>query len=168
MPISRQILRPVGGGFIFFSFIIALLINLLPWQITTVNFAPDFVAMLIVYWTLNQPRRFGIAWAFWLGLMMDVADGSVLGQHALAYTIIAYFTLSRQRQIAVFPFWQQALLAWGLLMLSQAIMLIVRMALGASFIGWSYFAGSLLAAFLWPPLSNLMIMYQRKDVPDEL
>lgn len=168
MPISRQMLRPVGGGFIFFSFMIALLINLLPWQITSISFAPDFVALLIIYWTLNQPRRFGIAWAFLLGVLMDVADGNVLGQHALAYSVIAYLTLSRQRQVAVFPFWQQALLALGLLLLSQAIMLAIRLSMGASFIGWGYFAGSLLAAFLWPPLSNLMIMYQRKDVPDSL
>jgi rod shape-determining protein MreD len=168
MPISRQMLRPVGGGFIFFSFVIALLINLLPWQITAINFAPDFVALLIIYWTLNQPRRFGIAWAFLLGLLMDVADGNVLGQHALAYAVIAYLALSRQRQLAVFPFWQQALVALALLLLSQTIMLVIRLLMGASFIGWSYFAGCLLAAFLWPPLSNLMIMYQRKDVPDEL
>ncbi|WP_028450324.1 rod shape-determining protein MreD [Chitinibacter tainanensis] len=168
MPISRQMLRPVGGGFIFMSFICAMLINLLPWQVTSVNFAPDFVALLIIYWTLNQPRRFGIAWAFTLGLLMDVADGNLLGQHALAYSIIAYLTLSRQRQIAVFPFWQQALITLALLLLAQSIMLLIHLLMGAQFIGWSYFAGSLLAAFLWPPLSNLMIMYQRKDVPDEL
>ncbi|WP_373976557.1 rod shape-determining protein MreD [Chitinibacter sp. SCUT-21] len=168
MPISRQMLRPVGGGFIFFSFIIALLINLLPWQITSINFAPDFVALLIIYWTLNQPRLFGIAWAFLLGILMDVADGNVLGQHALAYSIIAFLTLSRQRQMAVFPFWQQALIALALLMLSQTIMLVIRLSMGASMVGWGYFAGNLFAAFMWPPLSNLMIMYQRKDVPDSL
>ncbi|QLG88785.1 rod shape-determining protein MreD [Chitinibacter bivalviorum] len=168
MPISRQMLRPVGGGFIFMSFIFALLINLLPWQATTASFAPDFVALMIIYWTLNQPRRFGVAWAFLLGIFMDVADGNLLGQHALAYSIIAFLTLSRQRQLAVFPFWQQAFVALAFMLLSQTIMLVVRMMMGANFVGWSYFAGSFLAAFIWPPLSNLMIMYQRKDVPDEL
>ena len=168
MPISRQLLRPAGVGFIFASFLVAMLINLLPWQATAINFAPDFIAFLIVYWGLNQPRRVGVACAFFLGLVMDVADGNVLGQHALAYSIIAYLALVRQRQLAIFPFWQQALVAFALLILSQAIMLLIRSLMGEPFVGWGYFAGSFLAAVLWPPFSNLMLHYQRKNVPDEL
>ncbi|AOY01436.1 rod shape-determining protein MreD [Jeongeupia sp. USM3] len=168
MPISHQLLRPVSVGFIVLSFIAALLINLLPWQVSIANFAPDFVALFIIYWALNQPRRVGVATAFVLGVLMDVGDGNVLGQHALAYSVIAYFVLIRQRQMALFAFWQQALIVFGLLTLAQAIMMIVRGLLGAPFVGWAYFAGSLPAALLWPPLSNLMLMHQRKSVPDEL
>jgi rod shape-determining protein MreD len=168
MPISRQLLRPAGAGFIFFSFVLAMLVNLLPWQATAVNFAPDFVALLIIYWALNQPRRIGVACAFFLGIAMDVADGNVLGQHALAYSVIAYLALARQRQLAIFPFWQQALVAFALLILSQTMMIFIRSIMGEPFVGWGYFAGSLFAAILWPPFSNLMLMYQRKDVPDEL
>ena len=166
MPISRQLLRPAGVGFIFFSFIVALLINLLPWQ--AASFAPDFVALLIIYWALNQPRRIGVACAFFLGVAMDVANGNVLGQHALAYSVIAYLALARQRQLAIFPFWQQALVALALMLSSQAIMVLVRSLMGEPFVGWTYFVGSLFTAVLWPPFSNLMLMYQRKDVSDEL
>ncbi|MCB5196569.1 rod shape-determining protein MreD [Deefgea salmonis] len=168
MPISRQLLRPAGVGFIFFSFVVAILINLLPWQATAMNFSPDFVALLIIYWALNQPRRVGVACAFFLGVLMDVANGNILGQHALAYSIIAYLALVRQRQLAIFPFWQQALIACALLLLSQAIMVCIRSIMGEPFVGWGYFAGSLFAAFLWPPFSNLMLIYQRKDAPNEL
>ncbi|GAB7129290.1 rod shape-determining protein MreD [Silvimonas sp. JCM 19000] len=168
MPVSSQLLRPVGGAFITFTFIVALVINLLPWQAEVANFTPDFVALFIVYWTLNQPRRVGVGVAFMLGVLMDVGDGNVLGQHAFAYAVIAYLTLSRQRLLNVFPFWQQALVALGMLWLSQALMVIIRLLLGASFVGWGYFAGSVLAAIIWTPLSNLLLMYQRKPKSEAL
>lgn len=168
MPVSRQILRPVSAGLIIFSFMLALLINLLPWQAAVSDLAPDFVAMLLIYWALNQPRRVGVGAGFVLGVLMDVGDGAVLGQHALAYVIIAFLSLWRQRQVAVAPFWQQALGALALLLLSQLIMQTVRSALGASFAGWGYFAGPVLAAVLWVPLSNLMLLHQRREIPDEL
>ncbi|SMC18475.1 rod shape-determining protein MreD [Andreprevotia lacus DSM 23236] len=164
MPVTRQLLRPVSITFILLTFAIALLINLLPWQASVANFAPDFVAMMVVYWTLNQPRRIGIATAFLLGIVMDVGDGNVLGQHALAYTVMAYLTLSRQRLIAVFPFWQQALVALGLLTLGQTLMVLIQLALGNNFVGWAYFVGNVLAAVLWAPLCNLMLSHQRKPV----
>ena len=168
MPVSSQLLRPVGGAFITFTFIVALVINLLPWQVEIANFSPDFVALFIVYWALNQPRRVGVGVAFMLGILMDVGDGNVLGQHAFAYSVIAYLTLSRQRLLNVFPFWQQAFVALGCLWLAQAIMVLIRLALGASFVGWGYFAGSMLAAVIWTPLSNLLLMYQRKPKSDAL
>ena len=168
MPISRQLLRPVRSSFILFTFLISLAINLLPWQAGLIGFAPDFVALFIIYWTLNQPRRVGVGWAFCLGLMMDVADGNVMGQHALAYTMMAYLTLSRQRQLAIFPFWQQAFVALGLMLAGQGLMLALRTMMGAPFVGWNYFAGCFLAAFIWPPLSNLLLSHQRRPNTEEL
>ena len=168
MPVSSQILRPISGLIIFSSFVIALLINLLPWQAGIVNFAPDFVALLIVYWCLNQPHRVGVGIAFMLGILMDVGDANVLGQHTLAYSIIATLTLIRQRRIAIYPFWQQALLAFALLLLAQIIMVAIRAAMGDAFVGWTYFLSSALAALLWTPFSNLMLLHQRQPVTDEL
>lgn len=168
MPVSSQILRPVGLPFIACTLVAALLVNLLPWQITLSNFAPDFVALLLIYWALNQPRRIGVGIGFLLGILMDVGDGTVLGQHALAYSVITFLTLWRNRQIAIAPFWQQAIAAFLLLMLSQFIMFLVRSLMGAPFVGWSYFAGPFLAAPLWTPLANLMLMHQRMEVPEEL
>lgn len=168
MPVSRQILRPISAGLIFVTFMLALIINLLPWQAAIANLAPDFVALLLLYWALNQPRRVGVGIAFILGLFMDVGDGAVLGQHALAYSLVTFAVLWRHRQMAVAPFWQQAIGALGLLLLSQLIMQLIRAAMGAPFAGWAYFVGPFIAAIIWTPLSNLMLMHQRREVPDEL
>lgn len=168
MPISSQMLRPARGFFISATLIAALVVNLLPWQAQISNLAPDFVALLLLYWCVNQPRRIGVGAAFVLGLLMDVADANVLGQHALAYSVIAGLALWRYRQIAIYPFWQQALVVLLLLLLDQLIMVGVRALLGAAFVGWTYFLGSFLAALLWTPLSNLMLFQQRKPASDEL
>jgi rod shape-determining protein MreD len=168
MPVSRQILRPIGLGRILLTLLGAMLLNLLPWQAATADFAPDFVALLLIYWSLNQPRRIGVGAGFLLGLLMDVGDGAILGQHALAYSLIAFLTLWRQRQMAIAPFWQQAFGALLLLLLSQLAMQTVRAALGAPFVGWGYFISPFATALLWTPLSNLMLLHQRREVPDEL
>ena len=168
MPVSSQILRPVGPAFIAMTLATALLINLLPWQTTLANFTPDFVALLLIYWALNQPRRIGVGVGFLMGILMDVGDGTVLGQHALAYSIIAFLTLWRNRQIAIAPFWQQAIGVFVLLLIAQIIMFLIRTAMGAPFVGWSYFVGPLIAAPLWPPLANLMLMHQRMETTEEL
>ncbi len=168
MPVSSQILRPIGTPFIAMTLLAALLGNLLPLQETLTNLAPDFVALLLIYWALNQPRRIGVGIGFLLGILMDVSDGTVLGQHALAYSVITFLTLWRNRQMAVSPFWQQAIVVFGLLLFSQIIMFLVRSIMGAPFVGWSYFVGPLIAALLWTPLSNLMLLHQRMDVPTEL
>ncbi|MBE9609097.1 rod shape-determining protein MreD [Chitinilyticum piscinae] len=168
MPISSQLLRPVSFGFILLTFLLAMLFNLAPWQAALQGLTPDFIALMLVYWALHQPKRIGVGWAFSLGLLMDVADGNYLGQHALAYSVIACLTLIRQRQFAIFPFWQQALITLFLLLLAQCIMLLVRLLFGDSFPGLGYFAGAPIAAILWTPLSNLMLMHQRKPVADDL
>jgi rod shape-determining protein MreD len=168
MPVSSQILRPISGLVIFACFLVSLLINLLPWQAAVDSFAPDFVALMIIYWCLNQPRRVGVGAAFLLGVLMDVGDANVLGQHALAYSAIACLVLLRQRRIAIYPFWQQALFAFALLLMAQLIMVAIRAVMGEAFVGWTYFLGSALAAVLWTPFSNLMLMHQRQPVSDEL
>lgn len=168
MPVSRQILRPVSMLYISLTLLISLIINLLPWQDTLNNLAPDFVALLLVYWALNQPRRIGVGVGFLFGLLMDVGDSTVLGQHALAYSVIAFLTLWRSRQIAVAPFWQQGLWACCLLLLAQLLMFVVRSAMGAPFVGFTYFLGPVFAGLLWTPLSNLMLLHQRTEVSEEL
>lgn len=92
----KELLKPIKPRWIVLSFVLAIAVELLPLDATLANWLPDFTAMLALYWTLNQPRRFGIGWSFGIGLIADVASASVFGQHALAYSVISYLLLSRQ------------------------------------------------------------------------
>ena len=165
MPVSRELLKPVSPGFIVFSFAFALLTALIPWGRTVQFILPDTVALLLLYWSMNQPRHVGIGWAFVMGLVLDIADGNLFGQHGMAYCLATYLMLIRHRQLAMFPLWQQSLYVGPLLLIAQAVMLVTRLLLGDPFPGWLYFMGSLVGALIWPAFSWLLQIPQRKDSP---
>lgn len=164
----QEILRPAGSGVVYFSLAAALAINLLPWQGTALLLRPDFVALAVLYWCVYQPRSIGFGMAWGLGLLMDAADGALLGQHALAYGAITFAGMILQRRILMFGMGQQMLHALPVLLGGQGIVLLVALASDGTFPGWGWFSGSLIGAALWPPLVAILRMPQRpRRDPDQ-
>lgn len=163
----QEILRPARTGFIVFTLLMALLINLLPWAGWGLWVRPDFVALVLLYWCINQPRKIGFSVAWLLGLLMDVADGSLFGQHALAYTILAYAGIVLHRRVQRFSITPQALHAAPLLLLNDTIVLLIRLVAGSDFPGVWYFFGSLIGGLLWPLLSFLLQLPQRPRIDSD-
>jgi rod shape-determining protein MreD len=159
--------RPTSGRFIFLSLTLSLIANLLPWNGAAVLLWPDLVAMVLLYWAIHQPRRVGMLSAWLLGLCMDIADGVLFGQHALAYVIMMYAAYFLHRRIQGFSLWQQTLYIFGLLLLMKLVMLLVRLAFDAAFPEVLYFAGAAVGAALWPILSLLLQSPQRKKAVPE-
>jgi rod shape-determining protein MreD len=159
---SSRILLPVRPWFIVLSLLAALCLNYLP----TSNWpgVPDWVALLVVFWSVRESRRVGMGWGFMLGLAMDVADASLLGQHALAYVLASYGASSLARRILWFPLGQQALHIFPLLMLVQLVQTVVRAVAGAEFPGFGYFIGPFVATALWLPLTYLLLLPQYQPV----
>lgn len=162
---SSRILLPVRPWFIYFSLFAALGLNFLP----TAHWpgVPDWVALVLCFWSIRESRRVGMGWAFILGLLMDVADGSLLGQHGFAYVILAYLSASLSRRILWFPLAQQALQVLPLLVLAQIIQAAMRLAAGADFPGWGYFVGPLVATLLWFPLTFVLLLPQYRPVEQD-
>jgi len=158
----QYILLPVRVGTIVASFAGALLLNFLPWPDTAL--APDFVALTLAFWCVRQPRLVGLATAWVLGLVVDAGNGVLLGQHALAYSALAFCAIALSRRILWFEAWGQMLHVLLLLEGAQLVALGVRLVAGAEFPGWSLFAGPLAAAALWPALSWLLLIPQRRPI----
>lgn len=158
---AQEILRPVQPAFVVLTFAAALLLSLLPWSGSALLLKPDFTALVLFYWCVHQPRRVGFTVACLLGLVMDVADGTLLGQHALAYSCLAYAALFIHRRMPMLSAVQQVLYVLGALLGAQLILLLVRLAAGAEFIGWIYFAGAFTGAALWPALGSLFPLHQK-------
>jgi rod shape-determining protein MreD len=156
---SQAILLPVRAGTILGSLAAALLLNFLPWN--SVALAPDFVALVLAFWCVRQPRLVGLGAGWLLGLLIDVGNGVLLGQHALAYSLLAFAAIALSRRILWFPLWGQALHVAALLLFAQGVSLLVRMATGAELPGWSIVVGPLVGAVLWPLVSILLLMPQR-------
>jgi rod shape-determining protein MreD len=157
----QEILRPAHTGFIAFTLLFALLINLLPWSGIGLKARPDFVALVLLYWCIAEPRKIGFGIAFMLGLLMDVADGSLFGQHALAYSMLTYAGIALRRRMQQFSITPQAMHVVPLLLLNDVIVLLVRLSAGADFPGYWYFLGSVIGGLLWPAFSYLLKLPQR-------
>lgn len=164
---SPALTRPPKTQLILASLFVGLMLNLLPWQGELLLLRPDFVLLMLLYWTIRQPLRVGMGAAWGLGLAMDVADGALLGQYALAYTVSTYAALILHRRIQSFSLWPQALHVLLLLLLAQVLALLVHLLAGQAFIGFRYFLASLTGALCWPLASILIELLQKqKTIPD--
>jgi rod shape-determining protein MreD len=159
---SQRILLPVRASTILGSFALALLANFLPWK--SVALAPDFVALVLTFWCIRQPRLVGLGAGWLLGLLIDAGNGVLMGQHALAYSLLAFAAITLSRRILWFPLWSQSLHVLALLLFAQAVSALVRLAAGAEFPGWTIAVGPFIGAALWPVVTALLLMPQRRPV----
>lgn len=165
----QELLLPVKPGFILLTLVLALLANMLPWTGWLAWLAPDFVALIVLYWCIHEPRKIGFLAAWLLGLMMDIAEGSLFGQHAFAYVILAYAGIALHRRVQRFSMAPQILHILPLLLFTDLIVLLVRALAGADFPGYAYFLGSLTGAALWPALDYLLKLPQQpRPDPDRV
>jgi rod shape-determining protein MreD len=145
-PVARDVMRlPASGGVIFFSFVAAFGLSALEWQGGWLLLRPDFVLLVLLFWAMHEPRTIGQGVAFTLGLLMDVSDSMLLGQHALAYVIAIYGA-----QL------EQTLHVLGLFVLAAMVMLLLNLLLGAEFPGLAYFISPILTALAWGPVSGIL------------
>lgn len=159
---SRRILLPVKAWFIVLTLSAALFLNLIPLGHFPVM--PDWVALILTFWCVREPLKVSMGAAFVLGLVMDVADASIMGQHTLAYVLLAFAAGGLSRRILWFPLLEQALHVVPLLLGVQIVMLLIRLATGDEFPGLLWFVGSFVGAALWHPLTYLLLLPQYQPV----
>jgi len=165
---SEEILLPVKPVYLTITLFVALMANLLPLTGWILALRPDFVALVLLYWGIYQPRKIGFLPAWLLGLAMDVADGSLFGQHALAYSVMMFAAIALHRRVSMFDMRHQMLHVLPLLVTMQLIVLAVRHAAGDAFPGWWYFLSSITGALLWPAMYVLLkIPLRQRHDPDE-
>ena len=157
----EEILLPVKPWFVMVTLFVGFMANMLPLSGVMLTFRPDFLALVLLYWCIQEPRLIGVGIAWCLGLLMDVADATVFGQHALAYALLAYAAEYFRRRVLRFPLWQQAAQVAVLLLLCSGLVALVRVVGGAPLPRWTYVMGSLTGALLWPPLTALLQWPQR-------
>ena len=126
---------------------------------------PDFLALVLVFWSVHQTQRIGIGTAFFFGILMDVHQGAVLGQHALAYTVLSFLAIMIHRRLLWFSVPSQAVQVLPLFIISHAIELLARLIGGGVFPGLPLLVAPLLEALLWPLVSVVLLIPQRR-APD--
>jgi rod shape-determining protein MreD len=161
----QDILLPVRARTIVASLVAALVLDFLPWW--DVRLAPQFAAVVLVFWCVRQPLLVGLGTGWVLGLIADAGNGVLLGEHALAYSLLAFLAVTLARRILWFGLGGQALHVVVLLLAAQGTTVLVRIVAGAEFPGWQILVGPLVGAALWPPLSWLLLLPQRRPLKPE-
>ncbi|MDZ7828733.1 MAG: rod shape-determining protein MreD [Halofilum sp. (in: g-proteobacteria)] len=130
---------------------VALMLVMLPLPEAVEPLRPDWVALVVLYWAVALPERFGLVFAWCAGLLLDVTTGALLGQHALGLVLIAAIALRVHQRLRVFPLPHQALVVVALVFFKQVIVLWTSGVAGrAPEEPWLYMLAPLTAFVFWP------------------
>jgi rod shape-determining protein MreD len=157
---SRHILMPARVSTVVLSFTAALVLDFMPWK--DLRLVPEFVALVLTFWCVRQPRLVGLGVAWTVGLISDAGNGVLLGQHALAYSVLAFLALWLSRRILWFGSGLQAFHVAAMLLAAEGVTILVRLAAGDQLPGWAVVVGPLAGAALWPVVSWLLLLPQRR------
>jgi len=161
---GHQLLLPANPFFIWGSLLIALALCMLQNMglVGRAAWIPDVLALILVFWSIHQPQRIGIGTAFVFGVLIDVHQGAMLGQHALAYSVLSFLAIAIHRRLLWFPVPSQAFQVLPIFVASHAIDLTVRMLAGGAFPGFLMLLAPLLESLLWPVVSVVLLLPQKR------
>jgi rod shape-determining protein MreD len=167
---GQQLLLPANPLFVWGSLLAAMLLNMLQnmglWG--RAAWSPDVLAVVLVFWIVHQPQRVGMGTAFVFGLLMDVHQSGLLGQHAMVYAVLSFLAIAIQRRLQWFPVPSQVAQVFPLFAVAQGVEWFLRMMAGAAFAGPWLLLAPVLEALLWPLASVILLMPQRRAPdPDE-
>ena len=163
----QEILLPVTTGLIVFTIVTALAANFIPLPAGDIQLRPDFCALVLLYWGIYQPRRVGFTIAFVLGLLIDLADASLFGQHALAYVALLFAAVTLHRRILNFSLLAQSLHIFPLLLGAEVVVVAVRLIAGDELPPVGHFMSAAIGTLLWIPLCVVLRLPRvPKTTPD--
>jgi rod shape-determining protein MreD len=137
---------------ILLSTAIALLLTIVPLPTMLELARPDWLLLLVIYWSLNAPFVAGLTYAWICGLIIDALIGTSIGQHALAYVLVATLAQHFQFRIRVFPVLHQAIVVLLLLLVYHFMLFWIDGIVGTAIFSWLRWLPALIGALIWPPL----------------
>ncbi len=151
-----------GSGIIALSFVAAFTLLMMPLPSWAQLLRPEWVAMVVIYWTMALPNRVGIGIGWFAGLIVDVIRDSLLGQHALALAVVAFLTLRLHQRIRVYPPGQQAITIFLVMVINFLIILWIRGIMGQAPDLWQVLLPALTTAILWPGVFMVLRFLRRQ------
>ena len=135
---------------IIMTIVIALMLAIAPMPDWMDPFRPDWVAMTLIFWSMNLPRTYSVGHAWLIGILLDGAHGTLLGQHALALTVVVYLTVKFHLRLRAYPVSHMALTILPLLALYNFLLLWIDGVTGIDSPLSSYWGPVLMSALFWP------------------
>ena len=133
--------------------IAALMLAIAPMPDWASPFRPDWVALTLIYWAMILPRTYSVGTAWIVGILLDVAQGSLLGQHAVALCFLAYISVKFHLQFRVFPVSQMTATVFAILAFYQFILFWVNGVAGVNAPAVAYWGPVITGTLIWPLLT---------------
>ena len=144
------------------TIVVALMLAIAPLPGWAEPYRPDFVALTLIYWSMTLPQNYSVGSAWIVGVVLDVAQGTLLGQHALALALVVYITVKFHLQLRQFPMLQLSVTVFALLALHQFILFWINGVVGVNAPAETYWGPVISGTLVWPILAVLFAgIYQQ-------
>ncbi len=144
------------------SLVLALILMILPIPDWAQMYRPNWIALVLIYWSMALPQRVGLWFAFFSGIVLDTSLGTLLGQHTLALVVIVFLNLNFYQRIRVLALAQQTFYVFALLLINQVMVAWVEGILGRPTPLTAYFAAPLVGMLIWPWVFVILRDIRRK------
>lgn len=141
---------------IFLSFVVAFMMTLLPMPSWAVWVRPAWILMVIIFWASIMPYRVNVGIAWLVGIFLDVLNGTLIGEHALGFTIVTYLVVRMHTRFCMYPLIQQGLSVFIFVLVNQFIIFCVQGFIGDLPRNWLYWSPAVTSLLLWPWVSMIM------------
>jgi len=145
--------RPLRNMPVLITILVAFMLMIMPLPDAVASFRPDWLALVLIFWAMSVPRSYSVGVAWLLGIVLDVAQGTMLGQHALALCVIVYITIKFHLLMRVFPLSQLTATVFALLALYQFLLFWINGVAGVSAPAVDYWGPVVTGTFIWPIVS---------------
>ncbi len=147
---------------IYLSLLAALILMILPLPDWAQIYRPNWIALTLIYWSMALPKRVGLWYAFFTGIILDTSMGTLLGQHTLALIIIVFINLNFYLRIRVLALAQQAIYIFVLLLINQLVVAWVEGILGRPTPLLAFFGAPFIGMLIWPWVFVILRDIRRK------
>lgn len=135
---------------VWMTLLIAFLLSIVPMPVELSLARPAWVPLVMMYWIQALPERFGLLFAFIMGLLLDVFLGTLFGLSAMGMVLVAFIVMGLHRRLRMFPVWQQAFMVFVIIGCYQLLTLWIRSAFGRAAPSLWYLLPSVTSAIIWP------------------
>ena len=151
-----------GRWVIAITFLIALMLEVLPLPVWVVWLRPAWTLLVLIYWAMALPYIAGVLTAFCVGILLDLLTGTLLGEHAFVFIIITYIVIKQHRLIRVYPLFQQTLIVLMLVLLYKILIFAIQGIIGLAPYTYMYWLSAIVSALLWPWVFILLRDWRRR------
>ncbi|WP_456404884.1 rod shape-determining protein MreD [Thiolapillus sp.] len=141
---------PHGRMVIATTLFISLVLSVMPMPENLQFYRLQWVALVLIYWCMALPERVGVGIGFFVGLLLDILTGTLLGQHAFGLSVISFITLKTHKRVRVFPLWQQSVFVMLVLYVDRLLFFWVDGAIGRPAGMFESWVAPLLGGLIWP------------------